>query len=140
MYGCPVSWRSHVQKCMALSAVKAEFVAALEATREALFFSYLLRDLGVEAHPLTLQTDSQGCIQVSKDPAKHWKLKHINTRYHFVRDHVQEGEVKIDFIRTTDNVADILTKLLKGLATSWITRQIGLMMLSRGGVEDVLAS
>ncbi|SOV03025.1 uncharacterized protein UDID_18314 [Ustilago sp. UG-2017a] len=133
MYGCPVSWRSHVQKCMALSAVEAEFVAASEATREALFFSYLLRDLGVEAHPPTLRTDSQGCIQVSKDPTKHWKLKHINTRYHFVRDHVQEGEVKIDFIGTTDNVADILTKPLKGLATSRIARLMGLTMPSRGG-------
>ena len=140
MYGCPVSWRSHVQKCMALSAVEAEFVAVSEATREALFFSYLLRDLGVEAHPLTLWTDSQGCIQVSKDPTKHWKLKHIDTRYHFIRDHVQEGEVKIDFVRTTDNIADILTKPLKGLATSRIAHQIGLMMLSRGGVEDASAS
>ncbi|SOV08313.1 uncharacterized protein UDID_17347 [Ustilago sp. UG-2017a] len=131
---------SHVQKCVALSAVEAEFVAASEAMREALFFSYLLRDLGVEAHPPTLRTDSQGCIQVSKDPAKHWKLKHIDTRYHFVRDHVQEGEVKIDFVGTTDNVADILTKPLKGLATSWIACLMGLTMPSRGGVEDVPAS
>ncbi|SOV01865.1 uncharacterized protein UDID_18825 [Ustilago sp. UG-2017a] len=140
VYGCPVSWRSHVQKCVALSAVEAEFVAASEAAREALFFSYLLRDLGVEAHPPTLQTDSQGCIQVSKDPAKHWKLKHIDTRYHFVRDHVQEGEVKIDFVGTTDNVADILTKLLKGLAMSRIARLMGLTMPLRGRVEDVSAS
>ncbi|SOV08927.1 uncharacterized protein UDID_17789 [Ustilago sp. UG-2017a] len=140
MYGCPVSWRSHVQKCVALSAVEAEFVAASEAAREALFFSYLLRDLGVEAHPPTLRTDSQGCIQVSKDPAKHWKLKHIDTRYHFVRDHVQEGEVKIDFVGTTDNVTDILTKPLKGLATSRITRLMGLTMPSRGRVEDASAS
>ncbi|SOV08005.1 uncharacterized protein UDID_17259 [Ustilago sp. UG-2017a] len=140
VYGCPVSWRSHVQKCVALSAVKAEFVAASEAAREALFFSYLLRDLGVEAHPPTLRTDSQGCIQVSKDPTKHWKLKHIDTRYHFVRDHVQEGEVKIDFVGTTDNVADILMKPLKGLATSRITRLMGLTMPSRGRVEDVSTS
>ena len=139
MYGCPVSWRSHVQKCVALSAVEAEFVAASEAMREALFFSYLLRDLGIEAHPPILWTDSQGCIQVSKDPAKHWKLKHIDTRYHFIRDHVQEGEVKIDFVGTADNVADIFTKPLKGLAMSRITRLIGLMVPSKGGVEDASA-
>ena len=79
VYGCPVSWKSHMQKCVALSAVEAEFVAASEAVREALFFTYLLRDLEVEDFKPVLRTDSQGRIQVSKDPAKHWKLKHINT-------------------------------------------------------------
>ena len=108
--------------------------------REALFFSYLLRDLGIETQPPTLWTDSQGCIQVSKDPVKHWKLKHIDTRYHFVRDHIQEGEVKINFVGTADNITDILTKLLKGLATSRIMHLIGLMMPSREGVEDASAS
>ena len=108
--------------------------------REALFFSYLLRDLGIEAQPPTLRTDSQGCIQVSKDPTKHWKLKHIDTRYHFIRDHVQEGEIKIDFVGTADNIADILTKPLKGLAISQITCLIGLTMPLREGVEDLSAS
>lgn len=79
VYGCLVSWKSHIQKCMALSAVEAEFVAASEAVREALFFTYLLRDLEIEDFKPVLCTDSQGCIQVSKDPAKHWKLKHIDT-------------------------------------------------------------
>ncbi|KAJ1578113.1 hypothetical protein NDA11_001856 [Ustilago hordei] len=114
MYGFPVSWKSHLQKCVALSAVEAEFVAASEAMREALFFSYLLMDLGIKDIKPLLCTDSQGCMQVSKDLAKHWKLKHINTRYCSVRDHVQ-GDVEIDFVGTASNVADILTKPLKGI-------------------------
>ncbi|SYW76540.1 uncharacterized protein UHO2_04781 [Ustilago hordei] len=140
VYGCPVSWKSHVQKCVALSAVEAELVAASEAAREALFFSYLLRDLGVFGVTPTLHTDSQGCIQVSKDPAKHWKLKHIDTRYYFVRDHVQDGDISIEFIGMANNVADILTKPLKGLNTTRISRMIGLDMPLRGGVEDALTS
>ena len=118
IYGCPVSWRSQVQKCVALSAVEAEFVAASEAVQEALFFSYLLRDLGMEDIKPVLQMDSQGCIQVSKDLAKHWKLKHINTQYHFVRDHTQERNISIEFVSMTNNVPDILTKPLKGADTS----------------------
>ncbi|KAJ1603456.1 hypothetical protein NDA14_006808 [Ustilago hordei] len=51
-----------------------------------------------------------GTIQVSKDPAQHWKLKHINTKYHFIRDNVQDGNVKIKYIGTEDNLADIFTK------------------------------
>ena len=140
MYGCPVSWKSHVQKCVALSAVEAELVAASEAAREALFFSHLLRDLGVSGVKPILSTDSQGCIQVSKDPAKHWKLKHIDTRYYFVRDHVQDGDISIEFVGTANNVADILTKPLKGLHTTRISRMIGLDMPLRGGVEDAPAS
>ncbi|KAJ1600884.1 hypothetical protein NDA14_004670 [Ustilago hordei] len=118
IYRCPVSWKSHVQKCIALSAVEAEFVTALEAAQEALFFSYLLRDLGVLNVKLVLHTDSQGCIQVSRDPAKHWKLKHINTRYYFVRDHIQDMDIMIEYIWTAKNIMDMLTKPLKGLDTS----------------------
>ena len=110
---------------MALSAVEAEFIAASEAAREALFFSYLLRDLEIDAAHPVLHSDSQGCIQGSKDPAKHWKLKHIDTRYHFIRDHIQDGEIEIEFVGTADNVADILTKPLKGLATSRLSQLLG---------------
>ncbi|SOV09374.1 uncharacterized protein UDID_18568 [Ustilago sp. UG-2017a] len=140
VYGCPVSWKSHVQKCVALSAVEAEFVAASEAVRETLFFSYLLRDLEITDVRPVLYTDSQGCIQVSKDPAKHWKLKHIDTRYHFVRDHVQEGDVAIKYVGTANNVADVLTKPLQGLNTSRLARMIGLEIPPKGGVEDASAS
>ncbi|SOV03013.1 uncharacterized protein UDID_18308 [Ustilago sp. UG-2017a] len=140
VYGCPVSWKSHVQKCIALSAVEAELVAASEAAREALFFSYLLRDLGITEVKPALYTDSQGCIQVSKDLAKHWKLKHIDTRYYFVRDHVQDGDISIEFVGTINNVADILTKPLKGFNTTRISKMMGLDMPLRGGVEDASAS
>ena len=129
----------HVQKCIALSAVEAELVAVSEAAREALFFSYLLRDLGITEVKPVLYTDSQGCIQVSKDPAKHWKLKHINTRYYFVRDHVQDGNISIEYVETANNVADILTKPLKGFNTTRISRMIGLGMPLWGGVEDAPA-
>ena len=84
--------------------------------------------------------DSQGCIQVSKDPAKHWKLKHIDTQYHFVHDHMQEGDVEIKFIRMADNVTDILMKHLQGLNISQLARMIGLEIPLRGGVEDMSVS
>ncbi|KAJ1039095.1 hypothetical protein NDA10_004725 [Ustilago hordei] len=58
----------------------------------------------------TVYSDNTGCIQVSKDPAQHWKLKHIDTKYHFVRNNVQEGRVQIKYVDTTRNLADVLTK------------------------------
>ncbi|CCF54680.1 hypothetical protein NDA11_001828 [Ustilago hordei] len=47
---------------------------------------------------------------VSKDPAQHWKLKHINTKYHFIRDNIQDGKIKIKYINTVENLVDIFTK------------------------------
>ncbi|KAJ1570820.1 hypothetical protein NDA11_004520 [Ustilago hordei] len=110
VYGNPVAWKSATQKCVSLSAVKAEFIAAMEATCEVLFLKQLLRSIGIATGTPTVYSDNTGCIQVSKDPAQHWKLKHINTKYHFVRNNVQEGRVQIKYVDTTRNLADVLTK------------------------------
>ncbi|SOV09407.1 uncharacterized protein UDID_18586 [Ustilago sp. UG-2017a] len=88
----------------------AEFIAAMEATHEVLFLKQLLRSIGIATGTPTVYSDNTGCIQVSKDPAQHWKLKHIDTKYHFVHNNVQEGRVQIKYMDTTRNLADILTK------------------------------
>ncbi|SYW82257.1 uncharacterized protein UHO2_00742 [Ustilago hordei] len=110
VYGNPVAWKSATQRCVSLSAVEAEFIAATEATREVLFLKQLLRSIGIATGTPTVYSDNTGCIQVSKDPAQHWKLKHIDTKYHFIRNNVQEGRVQIKYVDTTRNLADILTK------------------------------
>ncbi|KAJ1041321.1 hypothetical protein NDA11_001879 [Ustilago hordei] len=110
VYGNPVAWKSATQKCMSLSAVEAEFIAATEATREVLFLKQLLCSIGIATGTPTVYSDNTGCIQVSKDPAQHWKLKHIDTKYHFVRNNIQEGRVQIKYVDTTRNLADVLTK------------------------------
>ncbi|SYW77416.1 uncharacterized protein UHO2_07258 [Ustilago hordei] len=110
VYGNPVAWKSATQKCVSLSTVEAEFIAATEATCEVLFLKQLLRSIGIATDTPTVYSDNTGCIQVSKDPAQHWKLKHIDTKYHFVRNNVQEGRVQIKYVDTTRNLADVLTK------------------------------
>ncbi|SOV02881.1 uncharacterized protein UDID_18058 [Ustilago sp. UG-2017a] len=95
VYGNPVAWKSAMQKCVSLSAVEAEFIAAMEATHEMLFLKQLLRSIGIATGTPTIYSDNTGCIQVSKDPAQHWKLKHIDTKYHFIHNNVQEGRVQI---------------------------------------------
>ena len=110
VHGNLVTWKSALQRCTALSAVEAEFVAATEAAREVLFFRHLFKAIGIDVGTPTIFSDNTGTIQVSKDPAQHWKLKHIDTKYHFIRDNVQDGKVKIKYIGTEDNMADIFTK------------------------------
>jgi hypothetical protein len=75
-----------------------------------MFFTYLLRALGIDGGTPVLLCDDMACIRVSHDPVQHWKLKHIDTRYHFVRDTVKEGKLKVIYEPTEDNAADILTK------------------------------
>lgn len=109
VFGCPVTWKTQVQKCVSLSAVEAELVAGSEAAREVLFLRNLLRELGYHPKP-TVFTDSMGCIQVAKDPAQHWRLKHIDTRYFFLRDLVQTNTIEVKHVPTSMNPADLFTK------------------------------
>ncbi|SOV04279.1 uncharacterized protein UDID_17051 [Ustilago sp. UG-2017a] len=95
---------------LSIQAHDTEFIAATEATREVLFLKQLLRSIGIATGTPTVYSDNTGCIQVSKDPAQHWKLKHIDTKYHFVCNNVQEGRVQIKYVDTTRNLADVLTK------------------------------
>ncbi|SOV06930.1 uncharacterized protein UDID_17970 [Ustilago sp. UG-2017a] len=110
VHGNLAAWKSALQCCTALSAVEAEFVVATEAAQEVLFFRHLFKAIGIDIGTPTIFSDNTGAIQVSKDPAQHWKLKHIDTKYHFIRDNMQDGKVKIKYIGTKDNLADIFTK------------------------------
>jgi hypothetical protein len=127
VFGSVIGWKSHVQRCVALSAVEAEFVAASEAARETLFYKYLLENIGIQIGTPLILTDNVGCIQVSKDPAQHWKLKHIDTKYQFIRDHVREGSLGIRHIGTKANLADMFTKPVNKVAISNTNARIGLI-------------
>ncbi|KAJ1588354.1 hypothetical protein NDA12_006582 [Ustilago hordei] len=121
-----VAWKSALQRCTALSAVEAEFVAATEAAREVLFFKHLFKAVGIDVGIPTIFSDNTGTIQVSKDPAQHWKLKHIDTKYHFIRDNVQDGKVRIKYINTADNLADLFTKPVGKTILQCMRQELGL--------------
>lgn len=127
LMGCLISWRTQVQKCVALSAAEAEIIAASEATRELLFFKYVLRELGYDCTP-SLFTDNMACVQVAKDPVMHTKLKHVDTRVNFLRDHVQTKSLLISHISTAVNPADIFTKPLGRHLFDRHRRRFGLLL------------
>ena len=111
--GGPVSWMSKKQSTVALSSTEAEYMAACEAAREAIFIRALLAELQLEqATATTIFEDNQGCIALTKNPVHHSRTKHIDVRHHFVRTKVESGEVAFHYIPTTDMVADIFTKPL----------------------------
>ncbi|SOV01823.1 uncharacterized protein UDID_18799 [Ustilago sp. UG-2017a] len=76
----------------------------------ALFHQHLLCRLGFGDHQPIILADNTRCIQVAKDPTMHSKLKHIDTKYHLLRNHVQEGDISMQYVNTDYNVTDFLTK------------------------------
>ncbi|CAL8991977.1 unnamed protein product, partial [Prunus brigantina] len=86
------AWASIKQNCVPLSTAEAEYISASEATAQAIWLMFVLEDFGefqVEATPL--QCDNTTAIAITKNPMFHQKTKHIDRRYHFIKDSLQEG-------------------------------------------------
>jgi transposase InsO family protein len=111
--GGAISWKSKRQPTVALSSTEAEYMAASEATREAINWRMLLNELGFDiTKPTIILSDNQGSIALTKNPEHHARSKHIDIRHHYVREQVALGSVEMNYINTDDMTADVLTKPL----------------------------
>ena len=109
--GGAVSWRSKKQSSVALSTAEAEYIALASTAQEAVWLRQLTTELGNgSAEVTTIFEDNQAAISMSKNPQFHGRAKHISIKYHFVREQVSDGTVRLKYCRTQDMVADILTK------------------------------
>lgn len=106
----PVSWRSMLQATSALSTTEAEYMALTEASKEAVWLKSLVSQLGMKQESVRLYCDSQSAMHLAKNQVYHARTKHIDVRYHRVRDWVNSGEVLIEKVHTDENAADFLTK------------------------------
>jgi len=121
-----ITWQSQKQKVVALSSCEAEYIAATTATWQGIWLVRLLGELrGEEPGATILKIDNQSAILLSKNPVFHDRSKHIDTRYHFIRDCVEEGRVKVEFIGTNEQLADILTKPLACVKFMELRSKIG---------------
>lgn len=114
---CCVSWQSKRQATVATSTMEAEYMAAGLATQETLWMRLLLQDLECAQDEATeIFEDNQACIATVKDHgAKQSRMKHVDIKHHFIREVVQAGKVKLTYVESTNNVADMLTKPLSKL-------------------------
>ena len=107
------SWASQKQNSVALSTAEAEYVSASEATAQAIWLRYVLEDLGeAQAEATLLLCDNMSAISMTRNPVFHQKTRHINRRFHFIREALQEGVIDVKFCRSEDQLADIFTKAL----------------------------
>jgi hypothetical protein len=108
LLGTPICWRSKGQKGVTLSSSEAEYVAMSEAVKEIRFVYYPVVSLGISVKlPMIVITDNIGAIFMAENPFSGVRTRHIDTRYHFIREHVEDGFIKIIFVKTNDNDADI---------------------------------
>lgn len=113
--GGAIVWRSIKQSCIADSTMEAEYVAASEASKEAVWLRKFLMSLEVIPgmdKPITLYCDNTAAIANTKDSRHHKRSKHIDRKYHLIRGFVESGDVAVVKIASEDNLADPFTKTL----------------------------
>lgn len=111
--GGAITWGSKKQTTIALSSTEAEYVALSEAAREAMWLYQLYGELGYpQTDPILILGDNNGSIAMAKNPEFHKRSKHVDIRWHWVRDLVNDGYVNIVDCRDPEQTADVLTKAL----------------------------
>ncbi|KAL3629467.1 hypothetical protein CASFOL_026689 [Castilleja foliolosa] len=108
-----VSWSSKKQQCVSRSSTEAEYRSLAQVTSEISWIKYLLDELKVvQTKVPQIWIDNQSAIYLSSNPVLHARTKHIELNYHFVREKVAAGLVRVDYVPSADQSADILTKPL----------------------------
>ncbi|KAL8117931.1 hypothetical protein AgCh_015718 [Apium graveolens] len=120
-----VTWVSQKQRCIALSSCEAEFMAATAAACQAIWLRNLLKQItGDFVSPVDIYIDNKSAIDLAKNPVFHGRSKHIDIRYHFIRECIERGEIIVKHVSTEFQRADVLTK---GLTTVKFERMRKLM-------------
>jgi hypothetical protein len=107
----PICWRSKSQKGVTLLSAEAEYVAISEAVNELKFIYYLLSDLHIKVNlPIVVKMDNIGEIFMSENASTGFCTRHVDIHYHFVREFIEDGFIKIKFVRSVENDSDLFTK------------------------------
>jgi hypothetical protein len=122
-----VTWSSKKQSLIALSSTEAEYIAQNHAAREGIWMRTFFGEINNRSpKTVVLNSDNTGAIDMAKDPKFHSRTKHIDIRYHFIREVVEEEKLELVYVPGEDNIADILTKPLSPKTFEKFAEQLGL--------------
>jgi hypothetical protein len=124
---CLVTWASKKQHTVALSTAESEYIAAALTCAQLLWVRQQLQDFGVNIECVPIMCDNTSAINISRNPVQHSRTKHIEIRHHFLRDHVEKGNISLEFCATDEQWADIFTKPLLRERFEKIRLELGLI-------------
>ncbi|KAK6149412.1 hypothetical protein DH2020_016937 [Rehmannia glutinosa] len=122
-----ISWFSKKQNSIATSTAEAEYIAAGSCCAQILWTRQQLRDYEVEEKEIPIMCDNTSAIAITQNPVLHSKTKHIDVRYHFIRDHVEKKDITVEYISTDKQLADIFTKPLCESKFEELKHELGLI-------------
>ncbi|GKF80684.1 hypothetical protein Tco_0239286, partial [Tanacetum coccineum] len=134
-----VSWMSKKKDCTTMSSAKAEYMALSASFAQVMWMRTQLKGYGFNYNKIPLYCDSQSAIAISCNPVQHSRTKHIHTRYHFIKEHVEKSIIELYFVRTEYQLVDMFTKALPEDRFQYLVRRIGMRCLTPAEL-DVLAN
>uniref|UniRef100_A0A2N9GEX0 Integrase catalytic domain-containing protein n=1 Tax=Fagus sylvatica TaxID=28930 RepID=A0A2N9GEX0_FAGSY len=108
--GGPICWKSTLQSIVAMSTTEAEYMAVAEAAKEALWLKGLVKEFGLNQGGVQMHCDSQSAIYLAKNQVYHARTKHIDVRFHKIRELIVTGDIVLEKVHTSKNAADMLIK------------------------------
>ncbi|GJT83298.1 retrovirus-related pol polyprotein from transposon TNT 1-94 [Tanacetum coccineum] len=107
-----VSWMSKKQDCTTMSSAEAEYMALSASCAQVMWMRTQLKDYGFNYNKIPLYYDSQSAIAISCNPVQHSRTKYIHTRYHFIKEQVENGIIELYFVKTEYQLGNMFTKAL----------------------------
>ncbi|GJS45963.1 retrovirus-related pol polyprotein from transposon TNT 1-94 [Tanacetum coccineum] len=124
----------------AMSTIEAEYVALSASCAQVMRTRSQLKDYGFDYNKIPLYCDSQLAIAISCNPVRHSRTKHINVRYHFIKEHVERGISELYFVKTEYQLAGIFTKALWQDRFEYLVRRLGMRCLTLAKLECMTRS
>ncbi|GJT84868.1 retrovirus-related pol polyprotein from transposon TNT 1-94 [Tanacetum coccineum] len=125
------------QDCTVMSTAEAEYVSLSACCTQVIWMRTQLLDYGYKYNRITMYCDFKSAIAISCNPVQHSKTKHIDIRYHFIKEHVEKGTVEIYFVRTEYQLADLFTKALPKECFEYLVHRIVIIMAQQQHAVDV---
>nr|GEW82965.1 ribonuclease H-like domain-containing protein [Tanacetum cinerariifolium] len=125
-----VSWSSKKHDCTSMSSTKAEYVSLSACYAQVLWMRTQLTDYGFHFHKIPMYCDSKEAIAISCNPVQHSRTKHIDVRYHFIKEKVEKGIVELFFVGTKYQLADLFTKALPEERFKYLVRRLDVAPLA----------
>ena len=124
-----VSWHRKKQNSIALSTTEAKYIATGLCCAQILWMKQTLSDFDLSFEDVPIKCDNTSAINISKNHIQHSRTNHIEIRHHFLRDHAQKGDIKLEFVSTKDQLINIFTKPLSEELFVYIRRQLEVISL-----------